>query len=303
MRLSFLASFLSRCSSILCCSSWDLGGDAARSSGASGASSGPGAGSSCGSLSDWNTRSVHYWSHKLLRSSGLVVVFSVTNSLPPGEDRRCELLHPGLAGHAPPDLAAEPGLVDTAPGGPGVVPRHPPVARRLGLQLLDLDALTGRRAVRPGQRWSVSGCAAAAPGLGLAFWAAGCLVTLGRLGLEVWGQLTADNWTLSSRKLYSTFVCLFCFCFYLVYSFVCLFFGFFLLLCGFSFVVFILESLFSSGNDGFLLTVPTTGFPFPVSSKLSISFIASVVTLVREFQDLLRFPFSVGISYPLGLML
>ena len=123
--------------------------------------------------------------------------------------------------------------------------------------------------MRPGQHWPVSGCAAAAPGLGLAFWAAGCLVTLGRLGLEVWGQLTADNWTLSSRKLDSTFVCLFLFC-----LFVCLFILWvFLLLCGFSFV------------GGFLLTVPTTGFPFPVSSKLSISFIASVVTLVREFQD------------------
>ena len=269
MRLSFLASFLSRCSSILCCSSWDLGGDAARSSGASGASSGtrPGAGSSCGSLSDWNTRSVHYWSHKLLRSSGLVVVFSVTNSLPPGKDRRFELLHPGLAGHAPPDLAADPGLADTAPGGPGVVPRHPPVARRLGLQLLDLDALTGRRAVRPGQRWSVSGCAAAAPGLGLAFWAAGCLVTLGRLGLEVWGQLTADNWTLSSRKLYSTFVCLFCFCFYLVYSFVCLFFGFFLLLCGFLLLFSSWNPCFHQGMMGFCLQSPRLvfRFPFPVS--------------------------------------
>ena len=86
--------------------------------------------------------------------------------------------------------------------------------------------------------------------------------------------------------------------------FVCLFILWvFLLLWGFLFVVFILESLFSSGNGGFLFTVTTTVFPFPVSSKLSISFIASVVTLVREFQDLLRFPFSVGISYPLGLML
>ena len=88
------------------------------------------------------------------------------------------------------------------------MPRHPPVARRLGLQLLVLDALTGLLAVRPDQRWSVSGCVAAAPGIGLAFWAA-LLVTLGRLGLVVRGQLTADNWPLSSRNLDAMFVCLF----------------------------------------------------------------------------------------------
>ena len=137
------------------------------------------------------------------------------------------------------------------------MPRHPPVARRLGLQLLVLDALTGLLAVRPDQRWSVSGCAAAAPGVGLAFWAA---------LLEVRGQLTADNWTLSSRNLDSMFVCLFLFC-----LFVCLFILWvFLLLCGFFFCWWVFAY---SPHDWF------------VSSKLSISFNASVVTLVREFKD------------------
>ena len=79
----------------------------------------------------------------------------------------------------------------------------------------------------------------------------------------------------------------------------------FLLSWGFSLVVFILESLFSSGNGGFLFTVTTTVFSivYSVSSRLSISFIASVVTLVPDFQGLFWFPFPVGIQYLLLLML
>ena len=145
-----------------------------------------------------------------------------------------------------------------------------------------------------GQGGSVSDSPVAAPGLSLAYLGCWLLVSL---GLVVRGQLTGGNWTLSSRKLNSMFVCLFIRLF--VYSL-----GFSSVM-GFSLVVFILESLFSSGNGGFLFTVTTTVFSivYSVSSRLSISFIASVVTLVRDFQDLFRFPFSVGIQYLLGLML
>ena len=76
--------------------------------------------------------------------------FSVTNSLPPGLDRRFEHLHPALAGPAPPGGAAGLGLADTAPEGLGGGP-HPPLgARRVVLQLLVLGALTVRLAGRPG---------------------------------------------------------------------------------------------------------------------------------------------------------
>ena len=227
----------------------------------------------------------------MLRSSWLVIVFSVTNSLPPGE----ALLsgpRPGPAVHAPLGPAAAPALADAAPGAPGTSPRPLPAARRSGLQLL--DALIGRRAVWAGQGGSVSDSPVAAPGLSSAYLGCWLLVSL---GLVVTGQLTGGNWTLSSRKLNSMFVCLFIRLF--VYSL-----GFSSVM-GFSLVVFILESLFSSGNGGFLFTVTTTVFSivYSVSSRLSISFIASVVTLVRDFQDLFRFPFSVGIQYLLGLML
>ena len=68
------------------------------------------------------------------------------------------------------------------------------------------------------------------------------------------------------------FVCLFIRLF--VYSL-----GFFLLLWGFLL-------LFSSGNGGFLFTVTTTVFSilYSVSSRLSNSFIASVVTLVLDIS-------------------
>ena len=171
---------------------------------------------------------------------------------PPGEDRRFGL-HPGPAVHAPPDPAAAPALADAAPGGPGILPRPPPAARRSGLQLL--DALTGRRAVWAGQRWSVSDYAASAPGLGLAFLGSRLLVTL-----VVWGQLTGGNWTLSSRKLNSMFVCLFIRLF--VYSL-----GFSSVM-GFSLVVFILGMSNAQGMVVFCSQSPRLFsqlfIPFPV---------------------------------------